>query len=350
MRLRALRPRPSSPPADPGGAPIRPTPPWRRMLRPPTNRELRDALRRNPGLKLLSLLLAVFLWFSINVSDPGAEGTLEVPVRIEHLASDLIVTSQPTKPVSITLRGPRTILDGVNERRTRISLDFSVATPGESRVELNADMIRPELPQRLKVVRIEPARAKLVIERLARKRLPVRPELAGQAALGYTVAEARATPAEVEVSGPVSKVKELTEIRTEPVYLRRAAERFEKSALLSWAGDFVTFVPDHVTVTVTLQQQMMSRVFENVEITVRNAPGGLPVQLTPRGVELTLSGPQRLLTSFTLPDGSVFVDAAGLAPGTHRVAPQVELPQGLEVTGRQPDVFTLQVGGGKAAR
>jgi YbbR domain-containing protein len=158
---------------------------------------MRAALRRNPGLKIVSLLLAFFLWFSINVSERDAEATLEVPLRVRSLASGLIVTSQPVKPITITVRGPRTILDGVDERRARMAIDLSEKSPGEIRVDLGEEMLRPELPRRLKVVRIEPARVKVRVERLARRRLPVKAELDGLPPLGYTP-ETTVVPGEVE--------------------------------------------------------------------------------------------------------------------------------------------------------
>ncbi len=343
MRLRVLRrERPSAPAVEPVPRPPRPTPPWRRLLRFPRLRDIRGALSRNRGLKLVSLLLAFFLWFSINVSERDAEGTLEIPLQVRSLASGLIVTNQPVKPVAVTVRGPRTILDGVDERRARLSLDLATATPGEMRIELNADMIRPELPRRLKVVRLEPARVKVRVERLARKRLPVRPDLAGMPPLGYT-AEASVTPGEVDVSGPASRVEDLKEIKTEPVELHGASEPLQRSILLSWAGDFVSFAPDHVIVNVHFQPTMMSRRFERVEVTVRNAPEGMRTRLVPPQLDLTVEGPQYLLNSYRLEDGSVWIDAAGRQPGTYRVTPNVELPQALEVSRRDPEVQTLEI-------
>src|SRR2546430_11238861 len=102
-------------------------------------------------------------------------------------------TNAPTKPIAVGVRGPRTILDGVDERRVRFALDLASAAPGEVRIELNADMIRPPLPRRLKVVRIEPGRVKVRLERVVRRTLPVRPELAGLPPPGYTP-EAAVTP------------------------------------------------------------------------------------------------------------------------------------------------------------
>ena len=129
MRLLALRPRPGASAPEPvPAAPPGPTPPWRRLLRVPSRRELREGLRQNPGMKLVSLLLAFFLWFSINVSERDAERVVELPVSIRKLQPGLIVTTPPSKPISVTLRGPRTILDGVDERKVRLSLDLASAT------------------------------------------------------------------------------------------------------------------------------------------------------------------------------------------------------------------------------
>jgi YbbR domain-containing protein len=325
----------------PGGD--RPTPPWRRLVRVPRLRDLREQLRRNPGLKLVSLLLAFFLWFSINVSERDAERVVDLPVTIRRLDADLIVTNPPAKPVAVTLRGPRTILDGVDGQRARFALDLASARPGDMRLELNADMLRPELPRRLKVVRIEPARLKIRVERLARRRLPVRADLAGTAALGYTVAESTVTPTEVEVAGPASKVDDLKELTTEPIDLRGSSTTLQRDVLLSWAGDFVTFTPDHVTVTVTFEEVMVSREFKRVDVRILNAEG-VPATLSPERVDLTVRGPQHLLHNFRIPDGGVYVDAAGLGPGSHRVSARADLPPALEVARRQPEVLTLQIG------
>jgi YbbR domain-containing protein len=342
MRLRVLRG--ERPPAgtEQAPSPSGPTPPWRRLLRLPRPRGIVAALRRNPGLKAVSLLLAFLLWFSINVSERDAEGTIELPLRVRSLASGLVVTSQPAKPIAITVRGPRTILDGIDERRERIALDLGDASPGEERVKLSADMIRPELPRRLKIIRIEPASVKFRIERLARRRLPVKAELAGLPPLGYT-AETNVAPGDVDVSGPASKVDELKEIKTEPIELHGAPDPVQRTVLLSWAGDFVSFTPDHVSVNVTFAPTMMSRKFEHVEVTLRNVPPGMRARLTPPRVDVTVQGPQKLLASYTLADGSVWIDASGLEPGVHRVAPRVDLPDSLEVTRREPEVHTLEL-------
>jgi YbbR domain-containing protein len=344
MRLPALRIVRRSPPGD-VPPPQGPTPPWWRILDRLRPRDLREALRHNRGLKLVSLLLAFFLWFSINVSERDAERVLELPVVVRKLPPDLVVVNAPDKAVTATLRGPRTILDGVDEQRGRIALDLSAATPGEMRIELAPDMIRPDLPRRLKLVRLEPQRLKMQVERLLRRRVPVRAELAGAPALGYMTAESSVRPAEVEVAGPKSKVEDLKEIRTEPIDMQGLEHGLSRNALLAWAGDLVSFTPDHVLVSVSVEEVSVSREFKDVPIRIVNSRERT-VALDPPNTDVTISGPQRLLHNFKLDDGAVSVDADELAAGTHRVAVQVSLPATLEVTRRRPEQHTLQVGGG----
>ncbi len=275
MRFPALRAAPAPAPPEPGTSPRPPRwPLWNRVVRAWRNADLRGAVRRNPGLKLISLLLAFFLWFSINVSERDAEREVKLPITVRRLAPALIVTNLPANPVTARVRGPRTILDGVDTRETRLSLDLSGAAPGDRTIELNPDMVRPDLPRRLKVVRLDPARLKVHIEALVSRTVPVRVEVAGMPPLGYTVAGTSVTPDEVKATGPANRVNDLKEIKTEPVDVTGATEPFTRdNVLLSWAGDFVTFAPDHVEAGVTLKQVMMSREFTHVDVRILNADG-----------------------------------------------------------------------------
>jgi YbbR domain-containing protein len=345
MRLPALRLVRRTLPGD-APSPDGPTPPWWRILDRLRPRDLREALRHNRGLKIISLLLAFFLWYSINVSERDAERVLELPVVVRKLPPDLIVVSGPDRAVSATLRGPRTILDGVDEQRGRVALDLLAATPGEMRIELTPDMIRPELPRRLKLVRLEPQRLKVQVERLLRRRVPVRAELAGAPALGYMTAESSVRPAEVEVAGPKSKVEDLKEIRTEPIDMQGMEHGFQRNTLLAWAGDLVSFTPDHVLVSVSVEEVSVSREFKDLPVRVTNTRDR-QVALDPARADVTLSGPQRLLHNFKFEDGALFLDADELEPGTHKVKVQVTLPATLEVTRRRPDQHTLTIVGGQ---
>jgi YbbR domain-containing protein len=343
VRLLALRPRPqAAPPSEPPPEEARqPLVDWiRGQLRRPRPSDLRDLVVRNGALKAISLLLAFALWFSINVTEGGAERTFELEVKQPKVPDGLLITNLPTMPIAVRVRGPGTLLDNVDVRRRRIAIDLSAFGPGRASIDLSRDMIRDELPPRVKIVKFTPSKLDLRLERKVRRAVPVRLDLAGTPALGYTVADARVDPETVDVSGPASKVDDLKDIVTEPLDLHGATATVERTVSLVASGDLVVPKPDRVTAVVTLDELTMTREFERMDIRLVN-PGPLEARLRPGAIELVLRGPQRILQHLKLEPDAVHVDVGSLGPGTHRVVPHVDLPEGIEVARRRPEQVTL---------
>jgi YbbR domain-containing protein len=343
MKLPAVRLRREAPAAAP---PASEPPPrrrpwvrrWRRRL--PLRRRLWNLLRQDTWLKFVSVLLACFVWYSINELERDAERLVELPVAIRKVPQDLIVTDlSPAKGVTVTLRGPRTILDSVDQEKTRLVVDLSHAGVGRASVDLNRATLAPELPRRLKAVRMSPVRLEVKLERLAKRRLPVVTPLAGEAAVGYT-AQITVTPDHVEVTGPASTLKSLTNVSTRRIDVGGLSTAFERNALLEPAGDFVSLVPDRVRVAVRFNESMGAQTFERVPIALRN---GRAARIEPPAVTVTIRGPAVALAQWVRPDGAVFVDAAGLGPGTHELPVQVDLPAPLEVATRVPESVRVVV-------
>src|SRR5262249_51308138 len=157
------------------------------------------------------------VWYAITRTERDAERVIEVPVSLRRIPDGMTVTNAPTKPVSITMRGPRTILDNVDERRDRIQVSLVNLQLGETRVDLSGSMLNPELPRWVKVVHFDPPSFTVRADRRAMRRLPVRADLAGSPALGYTVAESTVTPELVEVTGPAGMLEDLKHVTTEPI-------------------------------------------------------------------------------------------------------------------------------------
>jgi YbbR domain-containing protein len=202
-------------------------------------------------------------------------------------------------------------------------------------------MLNPELPRSLKVVRFDPPSLTLRADRRAMRRLPVRADLAGSPALGFTVAGSTVSPEVVDVTGPARLIDDLKHVSTESVDLRGAEDSFQRNVLLERIDPGVTFVPDVVQVRVTIEESLAAREFPKVPITV---PPGV-TQITPAAVDVTVRGPQRLLHNLTLTPEAVQVDVSGLQPGTHMVPVQVAVPDGLKVVSQTPERVRVKIGG-----
>jgi YbbR domain-containing protein len=342
MRLPAVRlRRPAPAPELPEGE-RRPRRPWRTIPRPavPLRRRLVRLVRHNTGLKLVSLGLACFLWYSINELERDAERQVEMPVAIRKVPQGLIVTDlSPAKGVTVTLRGPRTILDSVDEGKTRLVVDLSSAKEGKVSVDLNRATLNPELPRRLKAVRMSPVRLDARLEPLAKRRMKVTAALIGDPAPGYE-ATPTVTPDHVEVTGPASTVNALDDVGTRRIDIGGLSASTERNALLESPGDFVTIVPDRVRVTLSVQEKSVEQDFKRVAVALIN---GEAARISPAEVTLRVKGPELALGKWEPRQGAVFVDAAGLGPGTYELPVQVDLPAPLVVTARRPETVRVTV-------
>ena len=109
---------------------------------------LRAAFTENLGLKLVSVMVAMLVWYATNVLERDAERVVEMPLVARHVPPDLVVVDAPTTPIAVTLRGPRTLLEGVEGTRARFVLPVRRLSVGTNRLDLQGGRVEPELPRR----------------------------------------------------------------------------------------------------------------------------------------------------------------------------------------------------------
>jgi YbbR domain-containing protein len=174
---------------------------------------------QNLPLKLVSLALATLLWFAI-AGEKTSEMGLAVPVELKNFPKDLELTGDAVNAVEVRLRASPSIIQSLGPQEVSAHVDLSGLGEGEHIVNLTAESIR--LPFGVKVVRINPSTLTLNLERTVQKMVPVRARLLGRPAPGYEVAEVTASPPEVRVTGPKSRIQEVEGAFTEPVSVEAA--------------------------------------------------------------------------------------------------------------------------------
>jgi YbbR domain-containing protein len=117
---------------------------------------LRDLISHNLGLKLISLLLAILLWFTIRFGlDRGAHqrelGPLPVIVMRDPLDSHGYSLKPPTVMVSVS--GPRRVIEGLTGKEIQVFINLTGVQPNPpftKRVEVFT-------PNPITMLRVEPA-------------------------------------------------------------------------------------------------------------------------------------------------------------------------------------------------
>ena len=309
------------------------------MIARPDIRKLERALEHNFLLKVFSVVFAIGLWAFVNLGARDTEKALLVPLELRNIPEQYMVTSPVADTVEMRVRGPRTLLGSIEDRRQRVILDLANVRAGTTSFKIDSEMLN--LPRGVRVVRVSPVQITLEVERVVRKSLPVSAGVTDSLHAGFRIAETEIRPSTVMVTGPAREVEALKIVVTEPIKLPAAESTFEESILLVRPGDLIRLLPERVTVRGRIEEVSASQDFKQVEIGIRNA--SRQTRILPARIDVTVRGPQRLLKGLKLSGDNVFVDVAGLAPGAHRGKIEVALPEGLEAQELRPSEVSVRI-------
>jgi YbbR domain-containing protein len=179
-------------------------------------RFIRNLFFKNWELKLLSLLLALFLWLSLIPEEKTfSEKTLTIPLETVNVPPDMELVDKPEAQVDVTIRAPNRLISEISAANVVAKLNLQNATVFQQAFPLNEAMI--SIPPGAAVVRISPNQVKLKLERTKEAMLEIVPNIIGQVKEGFGISKVEVSPPRVRVRGPESKVREKDKVSTSPI-------------------------------------------------------------------------------------------------------------------------------------
>jgi len=210
---------------------------------------LRGIIFDNWLLKLVSLVIAFFLWLGITgLNNDSTTKLSEIPLKTtlsRDLSNQVYVEVGRNLTVELQITGEKTAVESINPRNLIVNVDLSQVQPGEKELELSVSNVRVSLPVGARLESISPNRIPISVERIISKRVEVEPVFERNLRPGVTEIE----PAQVQISGPESKVKDLKTIRTRPLEVESEDSlEFEKNVELDLVPGSLKANPASVTV------------------------------------------------------------------------------------------------------
>lgn len=314
---------------------MRPTKPARRALWQTLVRPSWGDL----GTWLLALIIAGGLWFFVNAGARTSERTLRVRLDLINIPTGMVLTSNVPDYVEVRVTGSGLMLSSIDEKSLQTSLDLAGVQPGVATYTLNAKDFA--LPRSVEVNRVTPSRVSLAIDRLVRRKLPIRIDYRGDSSPGLKIVEVQLLPSEVAVTGPRARMGQLTEIDTQPLdrgTLQPGVN--ERSLDLLGPGGPVQLRRPTVVAQVIVERELAERTFEEVPVAVQGGEGWIA---TRDRIRIVIRGPRVDLDGFELAPGAAYVDASTLTGAEPvQVRPLVTLPPGYEVLRLEPPTMTLE--------
>lgn len=205
----------------------------------------KSVFTRNVGLKIISILLAVFLWSTVTAANPNITRdktlySLPVYVTGQSLLSSrnlaIVYNDEDDQPVTAKVNVPQSSFSLVNSSNVRIEMDLTgIKTTGTQRVKLAGSSVYGD------VVQIWPEYIDVDVEALDSRYVPINVSLTNVNSQDFWYST-RMNPAQVTVSGPTSIVQNVSsaEISVDVSDMTSSQTRAEKFVLKDSRGNEIT--------------------------------------------------------------------------------------------------------------
>ncbi len=281
-------------------------------------------------LKVLAIGLAVLLWFTVAGGPTNVERGLQVPLEFENIPQGFEVVGDTAISVEVRVRGSSAILSRLESGEVVAVLDLKAARPGSRLFDLVTEQVRA--PFGVQVTQVVPATVALNLEPSGRRTVPVVPVVEGEPAPGYIVGQVSSDPSTVEVIGPESRLRQLTEATTEPVLVSGATVPLLEEVTVGVSDSMLRLsVPRRVDVTVDVIPAPTERTFGEVQVRPRNVRIDITARVIPPIVAIRVKGSQDTLQDLSSDAIDAFVDLTGLSFGSYTLPVRGEslLPLGI---------------------
>jgi len=163
----------------------------------------------NFWLKILSLLLATFMWLAISPDQEPAEVALRVPIEFRHVPPELEISTATIPDAQIRVRGPERLIRELRSADIHAELELADAKPGERTFDLTAQEIRHQ--RNLSVVQVVPGQVHLSFDTRMTREVEIRPKVTGNFVAVQVV------PAKITITGPRHHVELVDAATTDPI-------------------------------------------------------------------------------------------------------------------------------------
>lgn len=130
---------------------------------------LRNLFIRDFGWKLISLLLAAFIWYTVhkliepqNAGDSNNSSTVtydELQVLVEATAADMHLYHVKPDKVSVTVSGPSDIMSVLQANQIRVRVDLSKFDPAVD----TSEPVDVSVPGSVTLVKVKPSKVEVIV-------------------------------------------------------------------------------------------------------------------------------------------------------------------------------------------
>jgi YbbR domain-containing protein len=272
-----------------------------------------------------------------------AEKEVDVDIRVHgNPAMGFIARNAELAPQSVRIRGPESkvsqvvgalVVVDITDRQNDLRSDYEPMPIDINEVEVSLVEIVP----RSVTVNVP------VSQWLDTRDIPVNPNLVGQPAPGYRIADLEIDPQILTVYGRADVLASTTTLQTEPIDYDGITQTLRATVPLRLpTGLFVFSAQSSVTVTLTVEAIRSGLTLE-VTPTIRGLGPDLTATVGLDTVIVILSGPLAAMDTLDPAMVQVVLDVSGLPPGDYTLPPVIDISDGFVIDNITPQAVPVRI-------
>lgn len=189
---------------------------YNRIFPTPSSTKKSSYFTTNPGIKLLSVIAAVTLWFTFVYRVDIISRSFSIPIVFKNIPDNFAIDETRPSEIKVTLSGPERSFT-FDERSINASFDISSMSEGFHIMNVTKQNIT--VPDGIFVNQILTKSFQLKATGFAEREIAVRPRTGGKARKNIDIKDIKIHPATVKVQIHGEKRHTITELYTETILL-----------------------------------------------------------------------------------------------------------------------------------
>ncbi|MDD5772257.1 MAG: CdaR family protein [bacterium] len=293
-------------------------------------------ITKNIILKIISLLLAIFLWVYVQ-ADSRSEITFNLPLQITK-APNMAIFGDTPEFINVTFKGRRNVISGLSKDQLKAELDLSDRESSKISYRLTPNNIFT--PKGIEVVKIEPDQITIDLDYNVSKEVPIKVITTGQPASNFLIYDFIVVPPTVIIEGAERELKIISHIETTPIIIDGIRGNFTREVNLKAEKKIGIKNINSVKVTVVLWKE---KTFQNHEITLLNLNKNLEARPLPETINITLQGLENKIDLLQKEEIKTSIDLYELPPGAYQRKVDISMPAGIECLNYNPKTVNVTI-------
>ena len=232
--------------------------------------QIRSLFFENFTLKILSVILAGFLWFFVS-GKSKSELALIVPVQFTAIPTGMNITSKVPTSIHARVKGTKTLLRPLTSKPPSLSIDLEKAVTGKNVIQLAQETFN-DLPLGVDVVNLDPDTLTIYLDRFIKVSLPIKIKTKGELPRGLQLKNIKATPLTAQFRASEEYLKKHDVVFSEPIDLTLLRETTEVEVTLLTPPDELKIIDPEsgIRASIEIGESLAQRVIKGIRIDFKN--------------------------------------------------------------------------------